>query len=120
MIIEKPVLKYPFSTVVDNMVTKFHVRSSSDKEKIKINKILQIFVLHGEILIGWKEGAHIEVISQKALNYQYLGDEGFYFQEENIHTVNGQELFNSNIKMVECRFSMYEVKTIFENKDTSI
>ena len=102
------------------MVKAFHVRSSSGKEKIQMNKILQIFVLHGDVLLGWKEGAEIEIISQDAFNYQYFGDDSFYFQEINHHEVNEEFLFNSDIKMVECRFSLYEVKTILENKDTSI
>ena len=115
-----PVLRYPFSEVAGNMVKAFHVRSSSGKEKIQMNKILQIFVLHGDVLIGWKEGAEIDIISQNAFNYQYFGDDSFYFQEINHHEVNEEFLFNSDIKMVECRFSLYEVKTILENKDTSI
>ena len=70
-------------------------------------------------MIGWKEGAEIEQISTQAFNYQYFGDDGFYFQEINYHKVHDEKLFNSDIKMVECRFSMYEVKTLLENKDTS-
>lgn len=88
MAIGEPVQKYPFSSVNDNMVKNFHVRSSSNKEKIQLNKNLQIFILYGNILVGWKEGAEIEHISYKAFNYQYLGDEGFYFQEISNHKIN--------------------------------
>ena len=44
--VSEPILKYPFSLVGGKGVTNFHVRGSSYKEKINLNKKLLIFILH--------------------------------------------------------------------------
>ena len=51
---KEPVLRYPFTKVNSKIVSYFHVRGSSHKEKINLNKILQIFIFHGDELWAWK------------------------------------------------------------------
>ena len=36
-------------------MTKFHVRSSSKKEKINMNEILICYMLHGTNLFAWSD-----------------------------------------------------------------
>ena len=52
--LEGPILKYPFSDVDDKQISSFHVRGSSSKEKVNLNKGLICFMLHGENLYGWE------------------------------------------------------------------
>ena len=63
------------------MVSNFHVRASTSKEKINLNKILQIFIQHQNLLWAWK-GEDLELISDRAYNFEYFSDEAFFFQEE--------------------------------------
>jgi hypothetical protein len=51
--VEGPILKYSFDTVQSKLAKGFHVRGSSRKEKINLNKQLLIFILHGTDLWGW-------------------------------------------------------------------
>ena len=50
---EGPLVSYPFSLVKDQPLTSFHVRSSSEKEKINLNRSLICFMMHGNCLYGW-------------------------------------------------------------------
>lgn len=51
--IQGPILKYPFEKVQGKQIKGIHVRGSSRKEKINLNKNLMIFILHGSDLWGW-------------------------------------------------------------------
>jgi len=53
-----PILQYPFSVLGDtktSMMTGFHVRGSSIKEKINLNEITICYMLHGENLWMWAD-----------------------------------------------------------------
>jgi hypothetical protein len=117
---KKPILRYPFSMVNSKKVSAFHVRGSSGKEEIDLNKVLQIFILHGNELWAWR-GTEMEKISEKASYYEYLSDEAFFFQEEINYTDKDSKIIsNSVIKIVECQYNQYEVKMIYENKDDRV
>ena len=48
--------KYPMSSVKSKLVIDMHVRGSSSKEKINLNKVLMCFMLHENELYAWKDG----------------------------------------------------------------
>jgi hypothetical protein len=72
----------------------FHVRSSSRKEKINLNKALIIFMMHGSKLYGWCEHDGNKVtpvnsfcddpdpqalLEAKCSNYYYLSDDSLFY-----------------------------------------
>lgn len=52
-ILNGPLIKYSRAQVNDQLITGFHVRGSSHKEKINLNKSLIMYVMHGTDLYGW-------------------------------------------------------------------
>ena len=40
----------------ENKMKSFHVRASSKKEKINLNKKLMVFLIHGDTLYYWVDG----------------------------------------------------------------
>jgi hypothetical protein len=74
--------------------------------------------MHDNMLLGWTDCAPIEVISDKFMNYQYMSDECFYYQVENPHSSSDPlAIYNTDVKLVECRYSVYDQKTMVENLD---
>lgn len=51
--IEGPLFIYSYSDVNNQPITDFHVRASSRKEKINLNKACIAFMMHGDELYGW-------------------------------------------------------------------
>jgi len=60
-------------------VTGFHVRGSSEKEKINLNKLLSIIVLHEDDLYMW-QGNSLSLIEQKVSNLYYQSDDTVLFK----------------------------------------
>ena len=54
MKVEGPLLEYSVDDVDDGRLIAFHARSSSNKEKINLNKNLMAFMLHDQKLFYWK------------------------------------------------------------------
>ena len=52
-VVNGPIFKYSMNQVNNSTITSFHVRGSSAKEKINLNKQLMIYVMHGHHLYGW-------------------------------------------------------------------
>jgi hypothetical protein len=68
----------------------FHVRASSRKEKINLNKALMFFMMHGSTLYGWCEGDGSKVTPVNSFleepipdahcsNYYYLSDDSLFY-----------------------------------------
>lgn len=56
-------MHYTFEDVKNQKNNNFHVRASSKKEKINLNKKLMVFMIHGNTLYYWVDGAEkIEII----------------------------------------------------------
>jgi hypothetical protein len=55
-VIEDPICAYSLESVDYEEAKSFHVRGSSEKEKINQNKQLMCFMIHGSKLYVWKEG----------------------------------------------------------------
>ena len=51
--LEGPLFEYKFEDVEGMPLNDFHVRASSRKEKINLNKACIAFMMHGNILYGW-------------------------------------------------------------------
>ena len=52
--VSEAIFEYPLASVGGKAVTSFHVRGSSDKEKINLNKKLLLFMMHGSDLWCYK------------------------------------------------------------------
>jgi hypothetical protein len=77
--VEGPICKYPFSKVGAKGITSFHVRGSSIKEKINLNKKLLLFIMHGSDLWCYKaSGEHI-LVQSNAFNLYYLSDDKIFY-----------------------------------------
>lgn len=57
----------------------FHVRGSSKKEKINLNKKLIIFILHGDKLWAWYRVKGIELIGENVSDLKYGNDDDLYY-----------------------------------------
>lgn len=51
--LDGPLFQYSFKNVNYKTLTDFHVRASSRKEKINLNKACIVFMMHGNELYGW-------------------------------------------------------------------
>jgi hypothetical protein len=50
------IMSYAFADVDYQVNRSFHVRASSKKEKINLNKKLMMFIVHGSKLYYWVDG----------------------------------------------------------------
>lgn len=73
------VFEYTFIEVGSKTIEGFHVRGSSSKETIDLNKTLQIFILHEKDLWFWRDDK-IERIFQGVSNIKYFRDDQIFFQ----------------------------------------
>ena len=87
---EGPLLEYKTSEVQNQLITEFHVRSSSWKEKVNLNRSLICFMMHGNILYGWcqAEGGSITPVNHFApdpkddafcSNFYYYSDDSIFY-----------------------------------------
>lgn len=93
------VFEYSFETVESKKILGFYVRGSSSKEKIDMNKTLQIFILHDSDLWLWKS-ENIEKILEGVSNIKRFSDDEIFFQQE----LDSSPL---KIKRITCGFSAY-------------
>jgi hypothetical protein len=59
-------LKYNFERVNRQFLTAFHVRSSSRKEKVNLNRSLIAFMMHGNTLYGWCQTTKISALTRQS------------------------------------------------------
>ena len=90
--LEGPLFKYTFKEVHFQTLTDFHVRASSRKEKINLNKACIAFMMHGNVLYGWCQGDGDKVTpvnnfsldikkdqNVSCSNYYYLSDDIIFY-----------------------------------------
>jgi hypothetical protein len=96
--VQGPILRYPFLNVGfinQSIMSNFHVRASSVKEKINMNEIMICYMLHGTNLWTWSDNGtnKIQKINKHpASNYVYLGDKVFLYMETEEIEMNGQSI----------------------------
>lgn len=73
-----PVIKYSFKDVKNELLIGFHVRASSQKEKINLNKSLMFFMTHGDSLWAWKND-ELTWVEDDVSNLKYLSDDQMFF-----------------------------------------
>lgn len=114
-----PILRYPFDKVGSKGVIGFHVRGSSSKEKINLNKKLLIFTLHGSDLWSWN-GVKMEIVSERAYNFYYLSDDKIFFMKTMAKKMklSDREVMHSHIFLIECLFGSYKTTSIYEDHDS--
>ena len=81
--VEGPLLEYNFDEVDSLQLNTLHVRSSSIKERINLNKNLFAFMLHGTKLVVWKgiDQMPIEVVDENVSNLTFENDEVIYYMK---------------------------------------
>ena len=92
-------LEYKFEEVDSALLNSFHVRSSSAKEKINLNKILFAIMLHGTKLVVWRgiDKMPIEVLDDNAHNLTFENDEVIYYMRTVDTTYNSKKVEHSTI-----------------------
>lgn len=74
-------MKYTFEDVNFQKNKSFHVRASSKKEKINLNKKLMVFLIHGDTLYYWVDGKDkIEQIDTGTTSFKYFNDEKIFYR----------------------------------------
>ena len=113
-----PILKYSWSQVDNQILKGFHVRASSAKEKINLNKVLITYMLHGTDLWSWTgKGQSLELVSNNASNLYYMSDDNLcYLSTEDI-IVQNKEIKHSKIWLVESLFGNWNKTNIYEDMD---
>ena len=113
-----PILRYSFEKVSSFPAKGFHVRGSSRKEKINLNKQLMCFMMHGTDLWGWT-GSDIKLISKTASNLYYLSDDQVFFlyTSEKPLIVGDREVEHSKVQMIDCLYGSYKINPIYEDID---
>lgn len=126
--LEGPLLQYSNENVKNLALSGFHVRSSSRKEKVNLNKALICLMMHGNILYGWCESdgnkvTPVNTFSTEAdpaamcSNFYYLSDdEAFYMTNKEMKS-GKRRVIHSQIKLVQAQFGTYKVSDIYEDKD---
>lgn len=71
------------------MVSEFHVRGSSRKEKINLNKQLIIFIMHENELWGWNS-KELAKVSDIADNFYYLSDDSVFYMDTTEISIAGK------------------------------
>lgn len=76
-----PIVKYSFDEVGDKPLLAFHARSSSAKDKINLNKILIIYMMHGTTLYSkaCRDGTSLVKIDDDARNLYYQSDDEIFY-----------------------------------------
>jgi hypothetical protein len=85
-----PILKYSFEDVERGELMSFHVRGSSKKEKINLNKQLMVFMIHGKTLYNWvnkkdteefdPDEDEIAAIDWHCSPFKYYSDEMIFYK----------------------------------------
>lgn len=78
--LQAPIHSFCFQKVGYKQIDGYHVRGSSSKEKINLNKQLMLFFKLKTELWGWNS-LSFKMISDKAHNMYYLSDDVFFFME---------------------------------------
>ena len=78
--LQAPIHSFCFKKVGYKQIDGYHVRGSSSKEKINLNKQLMLFFKLKTELWGWNS-LSFKMISDKAHNMYYLSDDVFFFME---------------------------------------
>jgi len=116
-VLHGPLLTYSFSRVKDERIVDFHVRGSSHKEKINLNKVLMVYVLHGTSLYGWIEGDELKLIAHNASNLYYLSDDDVFYMQTHEITLFNKHIEHSKVYMLQSLFGSYKVSEIYQDKD---
>ena len=110
--LEGPLFSYSYAQVNHQPISDFHVRASSRKEKINLNRACIAFMMHGDILYGWcqKDGNKVTPVNcfsedqnpnSKCSNYYYLSDDIIFFMVTEDRRMGSYVVKHSSIKMVE-------------------
>ena len=113
-IVMGPILQYPFMDVESKAITGFHVRGSTEKEKINLNKVLTILILHEDSLFLWNGGKLISIAS-KVSNFDYISDDRILFKTTEQTQVNQRKVMHSKVFILEALFSSYSLRNIYED-----
>ena len=92
--VKEPIFKYSFDDVGGSLLKGFHVRGSSVKEKINLNKKLMLFMQHESTLWAWKYGdTSLSKIDENVSNMYYQSDDQiFYMTTKEIDGANGMKI----------------------------
>ena len=114
--LSSPTCSLPFKDTNGKQIDKIHIRGSSSKEKIDLNKQLMIFFKLETELWGWNSNK-FERISDKAYNVYYLSDDVFFFMETEEIPVGDKKVKQSTIFKVECLFGSYKVSKVYMDQN---
>ena len=118
--LQGPIFEYGFDLVGAKLLQSFHVRGSSKKEKINLNKVLICYMMHGNSL--WSVTPNLatpQKIDDNAHNLYYLSDDSFFYmvtEEIQINERNAS-VQHSQVYMIESQFGNYTKTAIYKDKD---
>jgi hypothetical protein len=115
--INGPILRYGFETVNHKLVSGFHVRGSSRKEKINLNKQLMVFIMHDDELWGWNSKELDRISQNQASNMYYLSDDSVCYLDTNSIIVGGKHIEHSEVKLIDCLFGSWKETCIYEERE---
>ena len=124
-------------------MTGFHVRGSSHKERINLNKKLIVIIKHEDELWGWNEGIQGDVITKidlnkhgieelsgaadkkeekiegplKISNFYYESDDNVFYMVTFDRTIGETTILHSKIMIIECKFGTFNVRKVYQDKD---
>lgn len=109
------VYQYTKEDVDFQPLSDLHVRSSSAKQAISLNKKMQIFVIHGKTLFTYCEGTQYMrlVMDLDCQNFNRLDDDNIFFRKD-IETKKGQKIFQ--FLQLNIEFSSFSIESIYEEK----
>jgi hypothetical protein len=76
----RSVFKYSFDVVGGQAIEAFHCRGSSHKEKINLNEMLVVYIMHGTDLYYWVQGnTALQLVDHNTQNLYYLSDNVLFY-----------------------------------------
>lgn len=79
----RSILKYSFEEVDSQAVEAFHCRGSSRKERVDLNEMLVVYLMHGTDLYYWVQGnSKLQLIDRDAKNLYYMSDNVLFYQHD--------------------------------------
>jgi hypothetical protein len=116
----RSLFRYSFDEVGGQAVQAFHCRGSSHKEKINLNEMLVVYLLHGTDLYYWVQGNEkLQLVEHDATNLYYMSDNVLFYQHDPpvIRCSHNSNPVASHVMILETMFGGCRTREVYKDMD---
>lgn len=82
--------QYSMASVGNKPASHIHCRGGSHKEKVNLNKLLVIYIMHGNDIYCWIQGNQdLQVVSKGCKNFYYMSEDSIFYMTAEKREVHG-------------------------------